>query len=35
MSGLAGAATFESSIRDLALEVEQPSCWNMGSNDET
>ena len=32
-SGLAGAATFESSILDLALV--QPSCWNMGSNDET
>ena len=33
LPGLRGAATFESSILDLALA--QPSCWNMGSNDET
>ena len=40
LSGLAGAATFESSTfecRDLALadQSAQPSCWNMGSYDET
>ena len=39
LSGLAGAATFESSTfecRDLALadHSAQPSCWNMGSYDE-
>ena len=34
LSGLAGAATFDTSILDLA-QLAQPSCWNMGSYDET